>query len=88
MKCTRCDGTGFINLHQIPELEHDAIESSSDPVKITLEWIEKHENHDVSVCDCCGDGEGWYHDEPGTHEDTQFGMDGPYAYNGGLPECY
>uniref|UniRef100_A0A6M3JHU8 Uncharacterized protein n=1 Tax=viral metagenome TaxID=1070528 RepID=A0A6M3JHU8_9ZZZZ len=44
--------------------------------------------HDVTVCDCCGDGEGWY-GEPGEHynSDDPSGPDGPYGYNGGLCEC-
>jgi hypothetical protein len=41
------------------------------------------------VCDCCGDGEGWY-GEPGQHytSDDPVGHNGPYAYNGGLCECH
>ena len=46
------------------------------------------EDHDVAICDCCGDGRVW-HGNRGEHygpEDPQ-GHDGPYAYNGGLCEC-
>jgi hypothetical protein len=44
--------------------------------------------HDVQVCDCCGDGRGWY-GEPGRHYTNQDppGRQGPYAYNGGWCEC-
>lgn len=44
---------------------------------------------DVTVCDCCGDGDGEWYGEPGHHFDggDERGSNGPYAYNGGLPEC-
>jgi hypothetical protein len=47
-----------------------------------------NDDHDVTVCDCCGDGEEWYgvHGEHYGPEDPP-GPDGPYAYNGGLCEC-
>lgn len=46
-------------------------------------------NHDVQVCDCCGDGESWY-GTPGEHygPDDPPGPGGPYDYNGGLCECH
>ncbi len=84
MNCTRCQGTGFLNLHQIPSHILDETEGPDD----VLEWIERNEGHDVQVCDCCGDGGEWY-GEPGEHygdEDPQ-GIHGPYAYNGGFCEC-
>lgn len=80
--CTRCEGSGFLNVDQLPfdtfEIEHDAI----------LRWIAETEDHDVQVCDCCGDGEGW-HGTPGEHYNNEDppGPGGPYAYNGGLCEC-
>lgn len=84
MKCTRCDGTGFLNDGQIPEdvrdRDHEGI----------LRWMQFTEmNHDISVCDCCGDGNYWY-GTPGEHygPDDPRGDDGPYAYNGGLCECH
>ena len=45
--------------------------------------------HEVQVCDCCGDGHGW-HGEPGQHYTTQDpqGPQGPYAGNGGLCQCH
>ena len=79
--CTRCQGTGFLNIEQIPnerDLERKEI----------LEWIKRNTGHDVQVCDCCGDGDDW-HGEPGQHYNTADprGREGPYAYNGGLCEC-
>lgn len=60
--CTRCDATGFLNTHQLPE-SVDAFDADA-----VLAWIEKETApHDVGVCDCCGDGEGWY-SEPGQHD--------------------
>jgi len=85
--CTRCEGFGFINLHQIPEKELD--EMNDDLVGLVPSWIGHNPGSDVSVCDCCGDGEDWY-GEPGQHynkEDPQ-GKYGPYSYNGGYCECH
>ena len=84
MNCTRCEGTGFINLHQIPEKTLEIIGEDNDKI---VEWINNNnkEDYDVSVCDCCGDTENWY-GEAGSHycgEDEDF-----YRYNGGRPECY
>lgn len=81
--CTRCGGSGFLNIHQIPYL--DIEDGGTDEI---LEWIEKHTDHDVAVCDCCGDGENW-HGKPGEHYNPEdpAGPDGPYSYNGGLCEC-
>lgn len=81
MNCTRCQTEGFLNIDQVPESlhgDHEAIRR----------WMrEQREPHDVQVCDCCGDGEEW-HGEAGEHDESDFGAGGPYAYNGGLPECY
>ena len=78
--CTHCE-RGFLNLFQI-EL---ADEMSDEEI---LLWIADNADHDVSVCDCCGNGEEWY-GVPGEHYNTEdpAGRDGPYAYNGGLCEC-
>lgn len=86
--CTRCENTGFLNLYQIPDSEMADLEKSDNFEQAVLKWMEDGE-HDVQVCDCCGDGEEWY-GVPGEHynsEDPQ-GHDGPYAYNGGLCECH
>jgi len=79
--CTHCEGTGFLNLDQAPELD-------PDDIKGVLQWIATHENHDIQVCNCCGDGEEWY-GTPGQHygPDDPPGDSGPYRYNGGLCEC-
>lgn len=82
MTCTRCQCTGFINLHQAPDGLRDK------GIEAVLAWINDPANqpHDVQVCDCCGDGDNW-HGEPGEHNPSDFGPTGPYSYNGGLPEC-
>ena len=81
--CTRCQGTGFLNLEQIPETE------ISEDFEVILKWIAENEEHDVQVCDCCGDGEDWY-GQIGSHYigGDIVGEAGPYAYNGGLCECH
>jgi len=63
--CTRCDGTGFLNLHQVDDTTLDRFDQTGDH-QIILDWIAANSCHDVSVCDCCGDGEVW-HGTPGEH---------------------
>jgi len=85
--CTRCKGTGFLNLDQVDD-ETLKLFDESGVYGVILLWIDEHKNHDVSVCDCCGNGEEWY-GTPGehyNHEDPR-GEYGPYVYNGGLCEC-
>lgn len=84
MTCTRCQGTGFLNVDQLPDWATDYNEDRND----ILEWINTATGHDVCICDCCGDTKGWY-GVPGEHYNTTDprGPDGPYAYNGGLCEC-
>jgi hypothetical protein len=84
MNCTRCQGTGFLNSEQIPE------DVAGQGVEEILEWVQRETGHDVTVCDCCGDGEASWYGEPGQHYTTQdpVGKHGPYAYNGGLCECH
>ena len=85
MTCTRCSGTGFLNLEQMEDGFFDNLE----PPEI-LTWIRAHpDGHDVCVCDCCGDGDSAWHGTPGAHYSTDDprGPSGPYAYNGGLCEC-
>ena len=83
MNCTRCEGTGFLNLHQT---EKDGVWDGD--IDLILLWIDTHNDHDVQICDCCGDGDMWY-GEPGEHygSDDPVGRGGPYEYNGGLCEC-
>lgn len=83
MICNRCSGTGILNIDQIPKNK-----LSNDPYE-NIKWIESNSNHDVCVCDCCGDGHVWY-GEPGNHygRDDPQGYRGPYLYNGGLCECH
>lgn len=85
LPCTRCDSTGFLNIEQLPESVHE----SSDFVEDALQWIQDNADHDVTVCDCCGDGEGWYGD-PGEHygPNDPPGRNGPYDANGGLCRCH
>lgn len=87
INCTRCEASGFLNLHQVDDATLEKYEYSGD-TEIILKWIAENANHDVSVCDCCGDREGWY-GVPGEHYngDDPAGHHGPYAYNGGLCEC-
>jgi len=83
MNCTRCRGTGFLNTEQI----EDGVDiGDKDAV---FAWMKEHPESDVTVCDCCGNGENWY-GEPGEHygSNDPVGSNGPYAYNGGLCECH
>lgn len=83
MTCTRCGGSGFLNIEQVPGATCDSLD------KVQAWLRETTDVHDVMVCDCCGDGEGWY-GQPGehyTHNDPQ-GQFGPYTYNGSLAECH
>lgn len=78
MNCTRCDGTGFLNIDQLPEDE-----DFYDVARIER-WMKENSGHDVMICDCCGDGTGWY-GEPGEHNSdssVRHGWDTP-----NIPEC-
>jgi hypothetical protein len=89
MVCTRCENSGFLNLHQVPD-EYCKKYDETGNVNVILEWMKLNNDHDVSVCDCCGNGEdAWYgrHGEHYTAADPP-GPTGPYAYNGGLCECH
>jgi hypothetical protein len=100
--CTRCDGTGFLNHDQFPadlltpddrlswlESRNAAIERMDCSCHIAPPCARCELLHDISVCDCCGDGENW-HGTPGEHYTAAdpMGGSGPYAYNGGLCECH
>lgn len=83
--CTRCESTGFLDIHQTPDGLFDDGGHQS-----VLKWIaEQTEPHDVQICDCCGDGAGWY-GTPGEHygPDDPPGRDVPYAGNGGFCHCH
>ncbi len=89
INCTRCEGTGFLDFEQFEDITGNCVDDMDhDDV---IKWIKEHEEHDVQVCDCCGNGDGgsWY-GLPGEHynNDDPQGNDGPYAYNGGLCECH
>jgi len=77
MICTRCNSTGLLNLDQVDDETLRRFEETADH-QIILDWIAGNSDHDVSVCDCCGDGEA-SHGTPGEHhlEDAE-----PF------PECY
>jgi hypothetical protein len=64
MICTRCDGTGFLNLDQV---DYDTLFlfAKTGDRSIILDWIDKHS--DVQICDCCGNGTDWY-GQPGHHD--------------------
>jgi len=88
MTCTRCDNTGFLNLDQVDDVSRKQFDEAGEH-QIILDWIKAQtEPHDVSVCDCCGNGESW-HGTPGEHYTTTHDARGgeAYAYNGGLAEC-
>lgn len=81
--CTRCESSGFLNIEQVPE------QIADEGFEAVEKWVKENSDHDVVICDCCGDSEGWY-GEPGSHygNDDPPGHHGPYAYNGGLCECH
>lgn len=86
-QCTRCNGTGFLNIDQVPEDVINKFYTTCDH-NLILIWIKETQIiHDVQICDCCGDGNYWY-GNPGQHDEKDYGLSGSYAYNGGLPECY
>jgi hypothetical protein len=39
-----------------PDVYSQDVHDSSDENRI-LKWINEHTDHDVQVCDCCGDGD-------------------------------
>ena len=88
MTCTRCENSGFLNLHQVDDETLKQFDTSGSEAVI-LDWMKANLDSDVAICDCCGDGTAWY-GERGEHyatpQDRQ-GKEGPYAYNGGLAEC-
>ena len=80
MICTRCEGTGFLNLDQVDEVTRQRFGESGDP-QVILDWIESTWDHDVGPCDCCGNGDAWgWYFLPGLHDLND--KDAPF------PECY
>jgi len=88
VNCNRCKTTGFLNLEQLDDVDPLLVAAVLEaPAHRVALWIQAGASRtDVQVCDCCGNGEEWY-GERGEHEKSDFGLAGPYAYNGGLPEC-
>ena len=90
MLCTWCSGTGFLNIDNVPKSVVDEF-NITGAHNIIIWWIESEDSgmHDVSICDCCGDGENWY-GEPGRHygREDPAGDYGPYGYNNGVCECH
>ena len=80
MICNHCV-EGFLNIGQLPSF---ILPNDQGAI---LNYIHTRDGHDISVCNCCGTGENW-HGEAGYHTPADYGPDGPYSYNGGLPECY
>ena len=85
MHCTRCEGMGFLNVHQI----EDATAHDEGFDGLHRWWKAHGDTCDVQPCDCCGDGTDWY-GTPGEHygPDDPAGRDGPYESNGGLCRCH
>ena len=84
MICNCCQGTGWLNVEQLPD---DIDGHDAEQVQ---RWVDDAtQDHDVAICECCGDGQGWY-GTPGHHygADDPPGPDGPYRSNGGLCRCH
>jgi hypothetical protein len=54
--CTRCQTTGFLNMHQVDDEIIKQFDASSDE-KIICKWVDENQPNDVCDCDCC-DGSG------------------------------
>lgn len=80
MHCTRCQGSGFLNMGQVPDSVVKEFEAKGDH-EVILTYIKNNIDHDVGVCDCCGDGDSWY-GQPGEHTHADGKWDTP-----GVPEC-
>lgn len=57
--CTRCKGTGFLNVDQLPDDLAKLLDDlgPEDFLNHAYRWLTDQEDHDVQVCDCCGNGE-------------------------------
>jgi hypothetical protein len=75
MNCTRCGTTGFLNLHEVDRDVLEEFETSGDH-QVIVQWIEaanvQEMEHDVQICDCCGDGENDWHGVAGEHDEQIF----------------
>lgn len=75
--CTRCQGTGFLNLHQVDPETLSRFESDEGTAQVIFDWMKAHgDKHDVQVCDCCGNGDEWTVEERGRH-----GWRDPHPYD-------
>lgn len=92
MNCTRCEGTGFLNLEQVEDETRKLFDETGDH-GIVLDWIYERDSakerlgcschlappcsacvdydHDVQICDCCGDGRNNWHGTPGEHNPNE-----------------
>lgn len=90
MNCTRCQGSGFLNLDHLEDRDHALLGASEDWHQALLGWItSKQVSEDIQVCDCCGDGENWY-GTPGEHNNYMTppsGRLGPPDNQEPYPEC-
>lgn len=49
--CTRCDGTGFLNIDQVDEATLAAFEAEGDP-QIILDWIDERDAEMIEASSC------------------------------------
>jgi len=56
-----------LNLDQIPNTVLKQFDSEGG-FEIIEKWINDNSGHDAQVCDCCGDGEGWYSGQKPLHQ--------------------
>jgi len=51
MLCTRCDGTGFLNIEQVDARTLDRYERTNDP-QVILDWIEEQDSRRARLGGC------------------------------------
>lgn len=66
MICTRCNGTGFLNIDAVDDETLLQYDTSGDETVI-LAFITANPDTNVCMCDCCSDGDSWYN-IPGEHD--------------------
>ena len=96
MTCTRCGGSGFLNTDHLTD-EHAELLDELGAEEFYSRFFEGDDKlfaelyyPDVTICDCCGNGEDEWYGTAGEHynsEDPE-GKNGPYSYNGGHCECH